>query len=214
MVSLRFFRDNPGHMAMRQRGWWFERGKLDQERRRMGSFAGEQSGVAESDDALDLDGYDPDDPDLGVQDADVAYFNRRWISTPSLFRYLQRVDPESLTRQWHLSPSMAADIWHLLVVDWPVSQLLVLHFLMEVLLVFLAGCVLQLVCWLEATAGSRGDGGEPSFTSHMWLSMFGIFSSPLGVGIVDGFDRVIVISRLRSSPSWKQLSSLWQRGCT
>ena len=54
MVSLRFFRDNPGHMAMRQRGWWFERGKLDQERRRMGSFAGEQSGVAESDDALDL----------------------------------------------------------------------------------------------------------------------------------------------------------------
>ena len=133
----------------------------------MSSIAGEQSRVAESVDALDLDSYDPDDPDQGVKDTSVAYFDRRWITTPSLFRYLQRVDPDSLSRQWHWSPGLAQDIWHLVNVDLPVKQLLLLHFAIEVLLVFLAGCVLQIVCWLEATGGSRRGGGGIVHIPHV-----------------------------------------------
>ena len=196
MVSLRFFRDNPKHVAMRLRGWWFERGKLEEERRRMSSIAGEQSRVAESVDALDLDSYDPDDPDQEVKDTSVAYFDRRWITTPSLFRYLQRVDPDSLSRQWHWSPGLAQDIWHLVNVDLPVKQLLLLHFAIEVLLVFLAGCVLQIVCWLEATGGSRRGGGGASFTSHMLLSAHNIFPNPVSVEAMDGFDRDLGLQKL------------------
>jgi hypothetical protein len=68
-MSLRFFRDNPGHVAMRLRGWWLERDKLDRERRRA-CGGSEYTGAAKAfawaaedvDDPLGDD--DPDEPDL------------------------------------------------------------------------------------------------------------------------------------------------------
>ena len=99
-----------------------------------------------------------------LKDPTVAHFNLEWPKTVSLFRYFQRVDPGSLTRQWHLTPSLAADIWHLVSVDLPVLQLLVVHICLEFLVLLASACALQLVCVFQWLAGSGDQAAVvPSF---------------------------------------------------